>query len=71
MDLTHLHALELRLSHERARLGDGSGRGADLRRVWVAQLEREIAGERAHLGLLPTAAAPDLTDDDLLGALGA
>lgn len=70
VDLTHLHALELGLSHERMRLGDGSGPGAELRRVWIAQREREIACERAFLGLPPAVPAPAMSDDDLLAALG-
>ena len=53
-DLTHLNALELNLSHERVRLAGAKTKGErDLRTVWVAQLEREIAGERAFLGLAP------------------
>ena len=43
-DLTHLNALELNLSHERVRLSQATNQqDIALRKVWVAQLEREIA----------------------------
>lgn len=70
-DFSHLNALELRLSHERDRLRAAKSEGEkELRRVWVAQLEKEIAGEREFLGLTEPAEC-DLTDDELLAALAA
>jgi hypothetical protein len=73
MDRTHLHALELRRSHERDRLARAAtGKERDLRRVWLAQIEREIEDERAHLGL-PAAdvgAGGESSVDELFAELG-
>jgi hypothetical protein len=76
MDLTHLHYLELSLSHERARLDAAKRPGERLVRAgWVAQIEKEIAAERIFLGI----AEPldrvmyrinRMSDDELLAALG-
>jgi hypothetical protein len=64
---THLDSLELRLSHERARLAMAkSQQEKDLRSVLVAQIEREIKLEREFLELVPIA---DMSDDDLLAEL--
>ena len=67
----HLTALELRLSHERVRLHSAtSDRERELRGVWVAQVEAEIARERARLGIADADdGAPDMTPDELLQAL--
>ena len=65
MNTTHLHALETRLSHERARC---AGDNSELRAVWIKQIEREIARERAHLGLTVEPAV-NMSDDELLAAL--
>lgn len=72
-DTTHLHALELRLSHERERLRCArSGPERDLRAVWVAQIEREIADERRFLGIADTPNPGEtMNDADLLAALTA
>lgn len=44
--MTHLDALNLRLSNERIRLANAkTGGEIELRKVWIAQLEKEIAGE--------------------------
>ena len=59
--MTHLDSLQLRLSNERIRLSKATGAEAQLRAVWVAQLEKEIAGERTFL--------PPVSDDDLLAEL--
>jgi hypothetical protein len=57
--------LRLRLSNERSRLVYAKSQGArDLRGVWVAQIEKEIAAESSF--------SPDqctLTDDELLAEL--
>jgi hypothetical protein len=69
-NFSHLDACELRLSHERVRLANArTASERAIREVWVAQCEREIASVRAMLGL--DAAPVDLTDDELLAALGA
>ena len=70
-DLSHLSSLELRLSHERARLEAAKTAGERRQRaVWVAQLEREIADEIAFIGRRDTD-LPEMTDADLLAELGA
>jgi hypothetical protein len=66
--MTHLDALELNLSHERVRLAEAtSPEEVALRRVWVSQLEREVAGERAFLG--QSTVNLDISDDDLFNEL--
>lgn len=68
-DLSHLNALELNLSHERVRLSQATAaQDIALRKVWVAQLEREIADERRFLGIVSTDDA-DLSIDDLFAEL--
>ena len=65
-DLTHLHALELNLSHERVRLFAAKSPGERaLRAVWVDKLQREIDAEYAFLGIEPEA----LSDEDLADLL--
>lgn len=59
--MNHLDALNLRLSNERVRLANAKSEGErELRKVWIAQLEKEVAGEIQFIG----------TDDDLLAELG-
>ncbi len=70
MTTDHLNALRLGLSHDRARLADAKTPAErELRAVWIAQREREIAGELAFLGL--PADAPAMSDDDLMRELSA
>lgn len=66
-DFSHLHALETRLAHERARL-ERATKASEIamRKVWVSQIEREISGERLRLGI---GDAADIGDDDLLAEL--
>ena len=67
--MTHLDALEAGLSHERARLAQAKGEGErQLRTVWVAQLEKEVATERAFLGLTECP-EDNMSDAELLAAL--
>jgi hypothetical protein len=68
-DLSHLHALKLHLSHERDRLRKAKGYSEKaFRTAWVAQLEKEIAGEKRHLGMVDTPPL-NISDDDLLNEL--
>ena len=68
-DTSHLNALLLGLSNERARLAEEkTEHGRKLRRVWIEQKEREIEGERQFLGLKDTESFEG-TDDELLEAL--
>lgn len=70
-DLSHLNALQVRLSHERGYLTAAKATGErQLRAVWIAQIEKEIASERVFLGISP-AAEIEMSDDELLAELGA
>lgn len=69
-DTSHLDALELGLSRERVRLANAKGDAErQLRTVWVAQIEREIARERRFIGLSDALAIEPLSDDELLAEL--
>jgi hypothetical protein len=69
VNTTHLAVLELRLSHERAALGNAkSDKERALRSVWVRQIEKEITEEIKFLNK-QTEQTPNLTDDELLRAL--
>lgn len=71
-DESHLNALQLRLSDEREHLGNDKNESSRvLRRVWIAQIEKEIASEREFLGMPPDQALPEMTDAELLSALNA
>lgn len=68
-DFNHLDTLNLSLSKERERASSAASKGErDLRGVWVKQLEKEVAQERAILGLADSA-TDVLSDDDLLAGL--
>ena len=68
MDSSHLEALRLRLSNERARLAAATSPGEiELRRVWEAQIEKEIEQERAYV--MPEARNIEMSDDELLEQL--
>jgi hypothetical protein len=63
---SHLNALNLRLSNERNYLAKAKTQGErDLRKVWIAQIEKEISAEQAFAGLV----GDEMTDDELLAAL--
>ena len=65
--MDHLNELNARLANELARLAAARIENERaLRRVWVAQIRREIAGERARLGL---GDAETVDEDALLEAL--
>lgn len=64
----HLSALQLRLSNERARLAAATRPGEiELRKVWVAQIEKEIEQECAYF--MPEARNIEMSDDELLEQL--
>lgn len=68
--MNHLDALELNLSNERARLAAAtSPKEIAMRKVYLAQLEREVAGELAFLG--KTAPALEMSADELFRELSA
>ena len=70
-DISHLNALEANLFKAKVQLKRATKAGEiALRTVWVAQLEKEVAGERKFLGLLNSDSnEPKMTDDELLAAL--
>lgn len=62
--MNHIDALQLRLSNERMALASAKTDGEkQLRGVWVAQIEKEIAGEEKFL------AGTELSDDELMAEL--
>ena len=73
-EFEHLNALRLGLS-QRTRLATGfwSHGEYEIRKVWIAQREREIAGEIAFLAKRGLVEQPleDMTDAELLAELGA
>jgi len=69
MDVSHLNALELRLSHERGYMAQAkTEKEQALRKVWIAQIEKEIADEKKFLGLVDNEPC-EISADDLLAAL--
>lgn len=64
----HLDTLRLRLSNERVRLTAAkSANEIELRKVWIAGIEKEIAQEEDFLQLHDSTAC--MTDDELLAEL--
>ena len=69
MDITHLTALQTRLAHEHEYLAAAKSESEiALRKVWIAQVEREIAAEKVFLGL-EEIAADEMSVEDLLAEL--
>lgn len=67
--LSHLNALQARLSNERGYLAaETTPAGKALRQHWIRQIEKEIADEYRFLGIAP-AVECDMTDDELMAAL--
>lgn len=63
---SHLDALRLRRSNEAIRLASAkTEKEQNLRTVWLAQIDKEIAAEAAFDNL------PEMSDDELLAELGA
>lgn len=62
--MQHIDALQLRLSNERSALAAAKTDGErQLRKVWISQIEKEIAGEKKF------PAGVEMTDDQLLAEL--
>lgn len=62
--MSHLNALQFRLSNERIRLSQAKNKNEqELRKVWIRQLEKEIAGEKKFVGF------EEMSDDQLLAEL--
>lgn len=69
-DTSHLVALQIGLAHERARLASARSEPERASRaVWVAQREREIAGEFAFLGMDSAPPIVAMSDAELLAEL--
>lgn len=65
--MSHLNALQVRLSNERNYLAKAKSEGERaLRKVWVAQIEKEITFEQSHTF---SDTETEMTDDELLAAL--
>lgn len=70
VDRSHLDAIQLRLSHERARLSSARTlKEKRQREIWVAQIEKELADEYRFLGIQPDTSAEELSDDELMAEL--
>mgnify|MGYP003404284030 FL=1 len=69
MTHTHIDALQLRLSNERIRLNNAkSDKERELRKVWVRQIEDEIALERT-INKMGDLIDLGLSDDEILALL--
>lgn len=69
-DTSHLVALVDGLNREKARLAEAkTPQERELRAVWIAQREREIAAERTFLGMPADDPGEEMTDAELLAAL--
>lgn len=70
MNTDHLAVLQNLLSNERARLAASkTSAERELRTVWVAQAERELAAEFAFLGMPTSEDLSKIDDDELLAEL--
>ena len=69
-DFSHLNALQNRLFNEQQRLANAvDSKEIELRKVWVSQIEKEIAGEYAFLGVDQWTEESEISDEDLLAQL--
>lgn len=66
IDTSHLVALRTRLAHEQARF---AAEPSEIRKVWIAGIEREIAHEEKFLGIEPADELLQMSDDELLAEL--
>lgn len=67
--MEHLNALQVRLSHERGYLAAAKSKNErEIRKVWIAQIEKEIAHEMNLIG--GNVELPEMSDDELMAALG-
>jgi hypothetical protein len=70
-DLSHLDALNTRLRHEKEAIARSKSEDEiKLRKVWIDQIEREIADEYKFLGIDPSVSFEG-SDEDLLNELNA
>lgn len=70
MNTSHLDAILSRLSNERARLSQATNaQEIEMRKVWVAGVEQELAAEYKFLGIKPQSmrdVLSEISDDELL-----
>lgn len=70
IDTSHLDALNVRLSHERSYLAQAkTKKEKEIRKVWIAQLEKEIANEKKFLDIDNVEEFEEMNDDDILNEL--
>lgn len=62
--MEHMIALQTRLAHEVERFATDR---SEIRKVWIAQIEKEITAEKKFLGL--DSVECDMSDDELLAEL--
>lgn len=68
-DLSHLNALQCRLSRSRIALSEAkTDSERAIRTCWLNQCEKEVAGEMAFLGIVATE-LPETTIDELFNEL--
>lgn len=66
--ITHLDALQLRLSNERIRLANAkNAKEIAIRTIWVERCEKEVADEFRYLGM--DSGPGPINEDDLLADL--
>lgn len=69
-DLSHLNAIEHRLSLQRGYASsDKTSKAREWRAVQISQIEKELAAKRKFLGLTETLDDILLSDDELLAEL--
>ena len=68
VDQSHLNTLLLRLSNERIRRDNSTGKERELRDVWVKQCESEVDREYEFLGLTKPEES-DMTLDEIMEEL--
>lgn len=71
MSTDHLTALHFRLTNEKHRLEIATtNTEKEIRRVWIAQIEKEIEKELDFLGMTANNELPEMTDEEILKELG-
>lgn len=64
--MDHLNAIHIRLAHEMERLALAkTDQEREMRRVWVAGIQRELKAELEFIGIQPAGAEADALLDEL------
>lgn len=70
VDTSHLVALHESLGRERIRLAQSkTPQEREMRRVWLAQKQKEVDAELKHLGLSTAEEFDEISDEELLREL--